>query len=217
MINWKYIINKEKKNKYFKKLLLFLKHEYKHKKIFPKKNHIFNAFKLTKFEKLKVVIIGQDPYYNKKQAHGLAFSVRSNIKNIPPSIQNIYKEIKKEYPKYNIPKNGCLKNWAKQDILLLNSILTVEEKKPKSHKNQGWEIFTNKIICYINKYLKNIVFLLWGYNAQKKTLLINNKKHLILKTSHPSPLSVNKGFNGCNHFKKTNLFLQKINKKKIIW
>ncbi len=217
MINWKYIIDKEKKCTYFKKICIFLKNEYKNKIIYPKKKHILNAFKLTNFKKLKVVIIGQDPYYNKEQAHGLAFSVQSKSKKIPPTIINIYKEIKKEYPNYKIPKNGCLKKWTKQNILLLNSILTVEKKKPKSHKNIGWEIFTNKIIYYINKYLKNIVFLLWGYSAQKKIKLINQNKHLILKTSHPSPLSVNKGFYGCNHFKKTNIYLKEKKNKIIFW
>ncbi len=216
MINWKKIIGKEKKKKYFIKMKYFLEKEYKNKIIYPKKNKIFEAFKLTKFENIKVVIVGQDPYCNKNQSHGLAFSLLPNIK-ITPSLKNIYIEIKNEYPNFKIPNNGYLLNWTKQGILLLNSILTIENKKILSHKNIGWEIFTNNIIKYINKYKNNIVFLLWGKFAQKKINLINKNKHLILISSHPSKLSFNKGFLNCNHFKKTNFFLIKKNKKPIIW
>ncbi len=213
---WKKIINKEKKKKYFIKMKNFLNKEYKKKIIHPKKKDIFKAFEITKFNKTKVVILGQDPYCNINQAHGLAFSVLPNNK-IPPSIKNIYKEIKKEFKNFIIPKNGYLINWAKQGILLLNSILTVENKKPNSHKNIGWEIFTNRIIKYINFFLKNIVFILWGNYAQKKIKFINKKKNLILKSSHPSPLSVKKSFIGCNHFIKTNLYLKKNNLTPIKW
>ncbi len=216
MINWKYIIEKEKKKKYFIKMKNFLYKEYNNKIIYPKKNKIFEAFKITKFENIKVVILGQDPYCNKDQSHGLAFSLLPNIK-ITTSIKNIYNEIKNEYPKFNIPKNGYLLNWAKQGIFLLNSILTVEHKKILSHKNIGWEIFTNNIIKYINKYNKNIIFLLWGQYAKKKKILINKNKHLILTSSHPSNLSFKKGFWKCLHFKKTNFYLKKHNKKPIIW
>ncbi len=216
MINWKNIINKEKKKKYFIKMKYFLEKEYKYKIIYPKKNKIFEAFKITKFENIKVVIIGQDPYCNKGQSHGLAFSLLPNIK-ITPSLYNIYKEIKNEYPNYKIPKNGYLLNWAKQGILLLNSILTVENKKILSHKNIGWEIFTDNIIKYINKYTNNTVFLLWGKFAQKKKKLINKNKHLILISSHPSKYSFKKGFLNCNHFIKTNIFLIKKKKNPILW
>ncbi len=218
MISWKKIIEKEKKKKYFINLINFLKKEYKFKKnIFPSKKNIFNAFKYTNFYKLKVIIIGQDPYFKKNQADGLAFSNSKKNKIIPPSLKNIFKEIKKTFPKFNAPKNGSLIKWSKQGVLLLNSILTVEEHKPKSHENKGWEKFTNNIIKYINLYHKNIVYLLWGKYAYKKKKIINNKKNLILISSHPSPLSVNQGFIGCNHFILTNNFLKKKFIKPINW
>ncbi len=217
MINWKKIIKNEKKKKYFIKMKYLLENEYKYKKIYPPKKNIFEAFKITKFKNIKVVIIGQDPYCNKNQSHGLAFSLLPNIKKITSSLINIYKEIKNEYHEFKIPKNGYLLNWAKQGILLLNSILTVESKKILSHKNIGWEIFTDNIIRYINKYRTNIVFLLWGKFAQKKKKLINKNKHLILISSHPSKFSFKKGFLNCNHFKKTNIFLIKNKKKPILW
>ncbi len=216
MITWKKIINKEKTKKYFINIIKFLKKEYKIKKIFPKKNKIFETFKLTKFNQTKVVIIGQDPYYKKNQANGLAFSINKNIK-LTECIKNIYKEIKNEFINFNIPKHGCLKKWSRQGILLLNSILTVEENKPLSHKNIGWEKFTNNIILYINKYLNNIIFVLWGNYAKKKIKLINKKKHIILYSSHPSSLSANKGFYGCNHFIKINKFLKLLKLKQIKW
>ncbi len=217
MINWKKIFKKEKKKKYFINIINFLKKEYKKKKIiYPDKKNIFQIFKLIKFNKIKVVILGQDPYLNKNQAHGLAFSILPNNK-LPKSIINIYKELKYEFKNFKTPKNGYLINWVKQGVFLFNTILTVEEKKSCSHKNIGWEIFSSNIIKYINIYLKNIVFILWGKYAQKKKHIINNKKHLILTSSHPSPLSAKKGFFGCNHFKKTNIYLKKNNKTPIIW
>ncbi len=216
MITWKKIINKEKNKKYFNNLIKILKIEYNNKNIFPSKEKIFKSFNLTPFNKIKIVIIGQDPYYKKNQANGLAFSINKKIK-LTECIKNIYKEIKNEIPEFNIPKHGCLKNWSKQGILLLNSILTVQENKPLSHKNIGWEIFTNNIIFYINKYLSNIIFVLWGNYAKKKKKLINIKKHIILCSSHPSNLSANKGFFGCNHFIKINKILEKNNINKIKW
>ncbi len=215
MINWKNIFHQEKKKKYFLKIIKFLINEYKKKIIYPKKKHIFKLFKLIKFNEIKVVILGQDPYCNKNQAHGLAFSVPPNIK-CPKSIINIYKEIKYEYNNFKVPSHGNLINWVKQGVFLFNTILTVEKNKPCSHKNIGWEIFSNNIIKYINLYLKNIVFILWGKYAQKKVFLINKKKHLILTAAHPSPLSV-KNFFKCNHFKKTNIYLKKKKIKPIIW
>lgn len=214
-LNWKKIFNNENKKEYFLKLKKFVIKEYKKKIIYPKKKNIFEAFKITKFKNIKVVIIGQDPYCEKNKAHGLAFSTLPNIK-ISPSVNNIYKEIKKEIPKFKIPKNGYLIKWSKQGILLLNSILTVEKNKPCSHKNIGWEIFTNNIVKYINNYLNDIVFILWGKYAKKKIIFINKKKHLILTSSHPSPYSV-KNFWGCNHFIKTNIFLKKKKIKQINW
>ncbi len=211
------IINNEKKKKYFNNIINFLKNEYKYKNIFPPKNKIFKAFKLTTFKKLKIIILGQDPYYKKKLADGLAFSVNKKTTYIPASLNNIYKEIKKEFPLFKKPNNGNLIHWAKQDILLLNSILTVEENKPLSHEYIGWKIFTNNILLYINYYLKNIIFLLWGKKAQEKKNIINKKKHKILCTSHPSTLSFNNGFKGCNHFKLCNIFLKNKNYKTINW
>ncbi len=218
MKNWKFFFKKEKKKKYFLKIINFLKQEYHKKKIiYPAKKNIFQIFKLIKFNKIKVVILGQDPYCNKNQAHGLAFSVLPKIKKLPPSIINIYKELKNEFSWFKKPKNGYLINWVKQGVFLFNTILTVEKNLPCSHKNIGWEIFSNNIIKYINLYLQNIVFILWGKYAQKKIQFINKKKHLILTSSHPSPLSFNKGFLGCNHFKKTNIFLKKNNINPINW
>ncbi len=217
MINWNNIIKKEKQKEYFIKLKKFLIKEYNNKIILPPKNKIFESFKLTPFKKIKIVILGQDPYSKINQSHGLAFSILPNIKIIPGSLKNIYKELKKENPKFKIPNTGYLKKWSEQGILLLNTVLTVQNKKPGSHKNIGWEIFTNNIIYYINTYLTNIVFMLWGNYAKSKEKLINKNKHLILTTSHPSPLSVNKGFIGCNHFNKANIFLKNKKKKIINW
>ncbi len=217
MIDWKIIFQKEKKKKYFIKIINFLKNEYKKKKIiFPKKKNIFEIFKLIKFNNIKVVILGQDPYYGENMAHGLAFSILPNNK-LPKSIINIYKELQYEFKDFKKPSNGYLINWVKQGVFLFNTILTVEKNKSCSHKNIGWEIFSDNIIKYINFYLKNIVFMLWGKHAQKKKKIINNKKHLILTCSHPSPLSAEKSFFGCNHFKKANIYLKKKNKIPIIW
>ncbi len=217
MINWKKIFYKEKKKKYFINIKNFLKNEYKKKIIFPQKKNIFQLFKLIEFNKIKVVILGQDPYCNINQAHGLAFSVLPNIKKLPKSLINIYKELKYEFNNFKIPSHGYLINWVKQGVFLFNTILTVEKNKPCSHKNIGWEIFSNNIIKYINFYLKNIIFILWGKYAQKKIHLINKQKHFILTSSHPSPLSASKGFFGCNHFKKTNIYLKQKNISPIIW
>jgi len=177
---------------------------------------MFNAFLLTSFDQIKVVIVGQDPYFSENQAHGLAFSVPRN-ENIPPSLKNIYKELNNDFKKKHIFSHGCLENWSKQGVFLLNTILTVELGKPKSHNNIGWEIFTDKVIYYISKHKKSIIFLLWGYNAQKKAHLIDTSKHYILKAMHPSPLSAYRGFFGCKHFSKTNEILIKCKKKEIDW
>ncbi|BAP58484.1 uracil-DNA glycosylase [Candidatus Tachikawaea gelatinosa] len=187
------------------------------KTIYPKKNDIFNAFKFTPFEKIKVVIIGQDPYYHYNQAHGLAFSVLPTYKPIPASLKNIYKEIKNNFNYVNVPNNGYLKKWADQGILLLNSVLTVESGKPNSHKNIGWEIFTNTIIKIINHYKKKVIFVLWGNYAKRKEKIIDNTQHFLLKSSHPSPFSANHGFFGCEHFIKINTLLKKLGKKPIQW
>ncbi|AWH90586.1 uracil-DNA glycosylase [Buchnera aphidicola (Melanaphis sacchari)] len=203
-----------KKKKYFLNIINYLHRERSRKIIYPPKKYVFNAFLLTEFSKIKVVIIGQDPYFSKNQAHGLAFSVPKNC-SIPPSLKNIYKEINKNFKRNNIFNHGCLKNWAKQGVFLLNSILTVESGKPKSHYHIGWNIFTDKVISLISYYRSSIVFLLWGNDAKKKCHLINMNNHYVFTASHPSPLSAHRGFFGCNHFSKTNSILLE-NKKKII-
>ncbi|SFV55215.1 Uracil-DNA glycosylase, family 1 [hydrothermal vent metagenome] len=190
----------------------FLIQQKKQKKIiYPHSKNWFKAFELTPFDKVRVVILGQDPYHGEKQAHGLSFSVPQNIK-APPSLKNIFKEINNDLQIDN--KTTDLTPWAKQGVLLLNSVLTVEKNSPASHSNKGWEVFTDKVISLLNQHKKGIVFLLWGAYAQSKSILIDTNKHLILKAVHPSPLSAYRGFFGCKHFSKTNNYLsQPINWK----
>jgi uracil-DNA glycosylase len=212
--DWDNILKEEYKKDYFKKLVKFVREEYQTKKIYPPAKNVFKALKLTKYRDVKVVIIGQDPYHNEGEAQGLAFSVPTNVK-IPPSLQNIFKELKSDL---GIEKeNGNLEEWAKQGVLLLNTVLTVEKNKPNSHRKKGWEIFTDKIIESLNEKDNSIVFLLWGNNAKEKQKLITNKKHLILSTTHPSPFSYFSGFKGCKHFSQTNEFLQQKNQSIIKW
>lgn len=216
---WKDILKKEFQKDYFYRLVYFLKQEYKKNICYPKPKNIFSAFNNCPFNLLKVVIIGQDPYYKYNQANGLCFSVNINynIFRLPPSLNNILKEVKSNIGKTSLCKDGNLIIWSKQGVLLLNSILTVRSEMPRSHNNKGWEKFTNKVVNIISNNKKNIVFLLWGEYAKKKINLININKHYILKSSHPSPLSANKGFFGCNHFSKTNFFLLKKGIKPILW
>ena len=169
------------------------------------KTIIFNALKLSDYNDIKVVIIGQDPYHGEGQAHGLCFSVQKGIQT-PPSLVNIYKELQSDLGCY-IPNNGFLEKWAKQGVLLLNNVLTVRQAQPNSHKNCGWETFTDRVIMELNKREKPIVFMFWGANAKKKEMLVTNKEHYILKAAHPSPLSAYNGFFGCKHFSKANEFL----------
>ena len=184
--------------------------------VYPEKSKIFNAFHLTPFQKIKVVILGQDPYHGPGQAHGLSFSVPHNIKT-PPSLMNIFKELDSDL-KVEINKtNGNLEHWAKQGVFLLNTTLTVEKSKPMSHKNFGWNIFTDKVIEIINHYRENIVFILWGAHAHSKTHLIDSSKHLILKSVHPSPLSSHRGFFGSRPFSQTNNYLESKKIDKIVW
>ena len=197
-----------------KKKLLDLKNN---KIIFyPKGNQIFNAFNLTPFNKVKVVILGQDPYHGPGQAHGLCFSVPPSIKP-PPSLINIFKELENDIGKKIDYQNGNLENWAKQGVLLLNTTLTVEKSKPLSHQNYGWTEFTNRVIYLISEKLNNIVFILWGAFAQSKKNLIDSNKHLILTAPHPSPLSAHRGFFGSKPFSKTNSFLQSKEIDKVEW
>ena len=213
--SWHNVLKKEFSKDYFKKLISIIINEYNNKDIFPPYNLIFNAFNLTKLKKIKVVIIGQDPYHETGQANGLCFSV-SNKQEIPPSLRNIFKELKDDM-NINTPNNGSLNNWAKEGVFLLNTILTVESGRANSHKGIGWGTFTDSVIKIINLKMNNIVFLLWGKHAHDKENLINSNKHLILKASHPSPLSSYRSFFGCKHFSKTNKYLLDNGKKVIKW
>lgn len=203
--DWAKALSPEYKKEYYKKLFDFIGEEYATKKIFPPGDDIFNAFHLTPLSKVKCVIIGQDPYHDDGQAHGLCFSVKPDVA-IPPSLVNIYKELHEDLGCY-IPNNGYLVKWANQGVLLLNAVLTVRAHQAASHQGKGWEEFTDAAIRAVNEQDRPIVFLLWGGFAQKKAAMLNNPKHLILKAPHPSPLSVYRGFFGCKHFSKTNEFL----------
>ena len=215
-MTWEDIIDLEKQKDYYKKLKEEIDKRYETTTVFPEKQNIFKAFSLTKLDNLKVVILGQDPYHGFGQAQGLAFSTPANIKN-PPSMQNILKEINSDLGKKSICEDGDLTPWAKQGVLLLNTILTVEEAKPKSHHNLGWEVFTDNIIKYISDNCEDTIFILWGSPAISKTKLIDRKKHHILTAPHPSPLSSYRGFFGCKHFSQTNDILKSLNKEAIIW
>jgi uracil-DNA glycosylase len=211
---WDTILDEEYHKDYFKKLVAFVKSEYKNKTIFPEANNIFNALKYTEYDDVKVVILGQDPYHGEGEAHGLAFSVQEGIKN-PPSLVNIFNELKADL---NVDRNkGNLEDWAKQGVLLLNTALTVEKDKPNSHRNKGWEIFTDKIIEKLNERTKPIVFILWGNNAKEKKRLITSPQHLTLESSHPSPFSYTYGFKGSKPFSKANDFLKNSNIREISW
>ena len=197
-MTWKNIIENEQQKPYYEKLKEEIDKRYENSTVFPEKQNIFKAFSLTKLDNLKVVILGQDPYHGFGQAQGLAFSTPANIKN-PPSMQNILKEIQSDLGKKSICEDGDLTPWAKQGVLLLNTILTVEEAKPKSHHNLGWEVFTDNVIKYISDNCEDTIFILWGSPAISKTKLIDTKKHHILTAPHPSPLSSYRGFFGCKH------------------
>ena len=211
---WKKIIHSEFSKGYFKSLNNFLIEEYKNYTVYPKKEHIFAAINKTEFEKVKIVIIGQDPYHGKNQANGIAFSVNDNITN-PPSLKNILKELADDLNKDT--KHVNLVDWANQGVLLLNSILTVRESFPGSHKNKGWEIFTDFLIESLANERKNLIFIIWGAQAKKKITSIDLSNHYILESPHPSPLSSYRGFFGCKHFSKANKILRKLNKKEIKW
>ena len=204
--DWDNILEGEFDKEYYLTLRDFLKSEYKSQKIHPSMYDIFNALKNTAYEDVKVVILGQDPYHGVNQAHGLSFSVQHGIVP-PPSLVNIFKELRDDVG-FEIPDHGNLTKWAQNGVLLLNTVLTVREGKPNSHKGMGWEIFTDTVISHLNNREKPMVFLLWGANARSKKKLITNPNHLILETVHPSPLSAYNGFFGCKHFSKAKAFLQ---------
>ena len=216
MINkkWDVILKDEFKKEYFAKLGRFVKSEYKNKIIFPEYKNIFNSLRLTDYDDVKVVIIGQDPYHGVGEAHGLCFSVQEGVK-MPPSLANIFKELKNDL---GITRTKTdLTDWAKQGVLLLNAIMTVEKDKPLSHKDKGWEIFTDNIIKYLNEREKPVIFVLWGSYARSKKELINTKKHYIIESAHPSPLSASRGFLGSKPFSKINEILIKTNQDTIRW
>ncbi len=213
--DWDELLSEEFSSEYYKDLRKFLISEYKNHTVYPDMYDIFNAFKLTSYMDTKVVIFGQDPYHEPQQAHGLAFSVQKDVR-IPPSLCNIYKELHNELGCY-IPNNGTLTKWAEQGVMLLNSSLTVRGGEANSHRNKGWENFTDAVVKIYNKREKPIIFLLWGNNAKEKAQYITNPNHIILTSAHPSPLSASRGFFGCNHFKKANEILEKSGYGAIDW
>ena len=214
--SWKEKLLEEFNKDYMRSLSEFLRSEkLKNKIIFPPGNKIFNAFNLTKFEDVKVVILGQDPYHGQNQAHGLSFSVEEGIRP-PPSLKNIFKELESDMG-IKQPEHGNLERWCNEGVLLLNSILTVEKSKPASHSNMGWEQFTDKTLSILNDLKRNVVFILWGKKAQEKGHFLDKNRHLILKSAHPSPYSANNGFLGSKPFSKTNHYLNTNNIKEIDW
>jgi len=213
--DWKEKLADEFDKPYFESLADFVKAEYKKKKIFPQGNEIFNAFEKCPFDKVKVVILGQDPYHGPGQAHGLSFSVREGVP-FPPSLLNIFKELKNDL-NMSMPSHGNLERWAKQGVLMLNATLTVEAHRAGSHQNKGWEEFTDAVIRKLAEEKEGLVFMLWGAYARKKAAFISEKKHLKLHAPHPSPLSAHRGFLGCGHFSKTNTYLKENGKGEIEW
>ncbi|WP_032092548.1 MULTISPECIES: uracil-DNA glycosylase [Pasteurellaceae] len=217
MKTWKDAIGKEKEQPYFQHILQQVQHERAMgKTVYPPAAEVFNAFKLTEFDQVKVVILGQDPYHGPNQAHGLAFSVKPGIVP-PPSLVNMYKELAADIAGFQIPQHGYLAQWAQQGVLLLNTVLTVERGRAHSHANFGWETFTDHVINALNRQREHLVFLLWGSHAQRKGQFIDRAKHCVLSAPHPSPLSAHRGFLGCRHFSKTNQYLQQHNLPVIDW
>lgn len=213
--DWDYLLRDEFQKQYYLQLRQFLIKEYRIKTIYPDMYAIFAALKLTAYRDTKVVIIGQDPYHGEKQAHGLAFSVQKGV-DIPPSLVNIFKELCSDL-NCSMPNNGYLVPWAKQGVLLLNTSLTVIANAANSHRNKGWEVFTDEIIKLLNQKETPIAFMLWGNNARAKAQFITNRRHLILSSVHPSPLSASRGFFGCKHFSKANKFLEETGQTPIDW
>lgn len=213
--DWAEKISAEYRKPYYRELFNFIKEEYSKVVVYPPSEDIFNAMHLTPLSKVKCVILGQDPYHEPGQAHGLCFSVKPDIK-IPPSLENIYKELHDDIG-FAIPNHGYLEEWAKQGVLLLNTVLTVQAHRAFSHRGKGWEQFTDAIIRTVNEIDRPVVFLLWGKPAQEKKTLLNNPKHLILEAPHPSPLSAYRGFFGCRHFSKANDFLMQNGETPIDW
>lgn len=217
MTTWADILGAEKQAPYFHQIMQFVEQERANgKTVYPPKQDVFNAFKYTELDELKVVILGQDPYHGPGQAHGLCFSVLPGIKS-PPSLVNMYKELAQDIDGFQIPNHGHLENWAKQGVLMLNTVLTVEQGQAHSHSKIGWETFTDNVVEKINQHCEGIVFLLWGSHAQKKAAKVDANKHFLLKAVHPSPLSAHRGFFGCKHFSQCNQLLQQQGKQPINW
>ena len=214
--DWSLALKDEFNKPYYRDLYRFVKEEYSKRVVYPPADDIFNALHLTPLKDVKVLILGQDPYHNEHQAHGLSFSVLPDQKDIPPSLQNIYKELQEDLGCY-IPNNGYLKKWADQGVLMLNTVLTVRAHEPNSHQGRGWENFTDAIIQAVNQKDEPVVYMLWGKPAQSKIPMLTNPKHLILKAPHPSPLSAYRGFFGCKHFSKCNEFLSQNGLEPIDW
>ncbi|EEX66046.1 uracil-DNA glycosylase [Vibrio metoecus] len=207
-LTWHDVIGNEKQQDYFQQTLQFVESQRQSGKvIYPPAKEVFNAFRFTEFGDVKVVILGQDPYHGPNQAHGLCFSVLPGVKT-PPSLVNIYKELAQDIPGFQIPSHGYLQSWAQQGVLLLNTVLTVEQGMAHSHANTGWETFTDRVIDALNQHRSGLVFLLWGSHAQKKGRMIDRQRHHVLMAPHPSPLSAHRGFLGCQHFSQTNQLLQ---------
>ena len=213
--SWLTILQTEFDKEYMKQLTHFLKEEHQHHVVYPPNEHVFEAFSNTPFDKVRVVILGQDPYHGPNEAHGLSFSVQKGIR-VPPSLRNIYKELHSDLG-ITIPSHGNLLEWAQRGVLLLNTVLTVRHKTANSHQKKGWETFTDKAIEELSKHRNNLVFILWGSKAKNKMHLIDQTKHHIIQSAHPSPLAVRYGFFGSKPFSKTNVFLQSIGQKPIDW
>ncbi|MDZ7292916.1 MAG: uracil-DNA glycosylase [candidate division KSB1 bacterium] len=214
-MGWRRVLADEIKKPYYQKLKNFLKKERQKYQVFPPEKEVFTALKLTPYDKVNVLLLGQDPYHDDKQAHGLCFSVRPGVQP-PPSLMNIFKELHDDVG-FRIPNNGYLAHWAEQGILMLNAVLTVRAHEPGSHRNRGWEIFTDAIIQAVNAKANPVVFLLWGNYAKRKIKLIDRKRHVIITAAHPSPLSANNGFFGSRPFSKTNAALRKFGLPEIDW
>ena len=216
-VTWHDVLATEKEQPYFVETLKMVAQERAAGvTVYPPKEDVFNAFRLTELSDVKVVILGQDPYHGPNQAHGLAFSVRPGVA-VPPSLMNMYKELEQDIPGFSRPNHGYLESWAKQGVLLLNTVLTVEAGKAHSHARFGWETFTDRVIAVINETRENVVFLLWGSHAQKKGSIIDTQRHHVLKAPHPSPLSAHRGFFGCKHFSRANEILTQQGDTPIDW
>jgi uracil-DNA glycosylase len=214
--DWLPAIKEEFGKQYYRELFRFIKNEYGGKRIYPPADDIFNAFHFTPLSKVKILLLGQDPYHNENQAHGLSFSVLPSQPELPPSLLNIYKELHDDLG-INIPNHGYLKKWADQGVLLLNTVLTVRAHQANSHQGKGWEQFTDAVIKAVNNEDRPVVYFLWGRPAGNKAGMLTNKKHLILQAPHPSPLSAYRGFFGCKHFSRANEFLAANGEKPIDW